>query len=827
MNYGDVYTTTGTTGIFDVVSNVPDGLMPGTYVVTAVDASGKNSSTSFTLYGVFSDSGSFGIKNPKQYVQWKYDSRSFYCTTWKIFHNSQNNWYNVMVDDYGLYTLRLTYNGTTYIFDLANGAFNAWPVALQERVVGVTILDPSHVQGKILISDPTGSVLLATILVDVYAPGPLESYYSVVFNVTSEVKLTDVAVYAAFNLNLYQPPNSALYDRDTDSVYQYYGPSHYGSNIPEQYKAVAGFGSIAPSSTHHDLDIDFNKVLSVANNLRDFDFNYRDRDEVHADAFGNVATGLQWVIGMMNAKQNVTIPMVFAAADTTVEAFKDSLTKGKLSLKQSISGVPSISLAASEGPGTSIIGVSGVGFMPNSQIALTFGGVSVGSFGANSLGAFAGNFLVPTSITGNYSVVATDGYGLTASANFKVVELTLQWLMNKLDQFNATITSLIKDGNGNLGALISTGGGNILASMDEINATLTGLIGDNQNVTLATIDTALGVITAKVDQIDARIVEIVGNAKGDVLARIDSRVGQILVKVDAINASIVDIVGDAKSGVLARIDTKVGEALVKLETINATIVEIVGNAKGDVLARIDTKVGEILVKVDKINATIVDVVGDAKSGVLARIDTQIGQALVKLETINASLVDIIGDAKSGVLARIDTKVGEALVKLGVINATFVDIVGDAKSGVLARIDSKVGDALVKIDAINGHISNIEGNLVTISSDVGNIKVSLSDIGAKVTKINSTVAIIETSMGTLIGNVTSIQGDLATIKTDLGTLVLATKPLQSGIDVQPFNILAIVEIVAISAIIYTIYSLRTRRKRLQSPERETVFAETPI
>ena len=889
--YGDIYTSTASAGIFDLMSNVPDGLAAGNYVVTAVDANGNTASANFTLYTVFNDGGFVGIKSAKQIVQWKYNSTSFYCDSWQLFHNSQNNWYNLMVQDYGLYILRLTYNGTTYVFDLANGAFNAWPVPLVEKVSGFEVKaeDPSHLQGKITIYNPTGSVLLATIVVDITAPGPSESYYTVVFKITAEANLSDLALYTAYNLNVYQPPNSAIYYQDIDGICQYYGPSHYGSEIPEQYKGAAGFASFSPSSTHHDADINYMKVLSVANYMRDYDFNYRDRNEVHADSFGNVGIGLQWTIGALNKKANATVPMVFAASDTTVEALKDSITKGKVSLQKSSLTPPTINLATSQAPGTSIIGVSGQDFMPYAKIDLRFGGVLIASFATDSTGVFEGNFLVPTSVTGNYSVTATDKYGLQAKANFTVVELTLKWVLDRLDSLEANVVGVVKDVNGSLGVLINTTSGNILAKLSDVNASLTNLVVDEKGNILARIDTAVGQINAtvedinarltgiignatgdvlaridskvgetlvKVDQINATLVGIIGSATGDVLARIDSRVGETLVKVDAINATIVGLIGDsegdilaridstvgqilvkvdqinatlvgiigtATGDILARIDTRVGETLVKVDQINATIVGIVGDAKGDVLARIDSKVGEILVKVDQINATIVGIIGDAKGDLLARIDTRVGQILVKVDQINGTLVDVVGDAKSGVLARIDTKVGQALVKLDAINASIVDIVGDAKSGVLARIDTRVGEALVKLETINGRMASIENNVVTIKTDVGDLQVSLSELKAKVTAINGSVATIQTSLGTLIGNITSMQGDIATIKTDIGTLKLTTKPLTSQIDLQPFNILAVVEIIALVSIIYTIYTLRMRRRHVGFPALEKIIA----
>ena len=81
-----------------------------------------------------------------------------------------------------------------------------------------------------------------TISIDIFTPGTTENYYSVVFNMTAETRLDDVAFYLTHNLDVYgNRPNWAYYEQDLDAVYQYYGPRHFGSDITEQYEAYAGF----------------------------------------------------------------------------------------------------------------------------------------------------------------------------------------------------------------------------------------------------------------------------------------------------------------------------------------------------------------------------------------------------------------------------------------------------------------------------------------------------------------------------------------------------------------------------------------------------------
>src|SRR3990172_3900842 len=210
-SWGDTIAT-NTQGSFDYWFNVPDGLNAGAYSVKAEDTNGNEASATFTLNAVFVSAGawggSFGIKTQKEIVQWTYDNSSIYCDTWKFYHNSQNNWYNVMAGSFGLYILRLNYNGVTYIFDLANGKYNSQPQPLKEKVIGFTVKSPTQVEGTILIYDPSGSVLLATITMDIYAPVMPQNDYGVVLKITPEANLNDVSLYAAYDLNVNQALNN-------------------------------------------------------------------------------------------------------------------------------------------------------------------------------------------------------------------------------------------------------------------------------------------------------------------------------------------------------------------------------------------------------------------------------------------------------------------------------------------------------------------------------------------------------------------------------------------------------------------------------------------
>src|SRR3990170_4811020 len=873
LSYWKLFVLANSLGVFDVSLNVPDGLMAGSYVVTAVDESGNTASASFTLYFAYVDAGAFGLKTPKLNVQWKYDNDEFYCNVWQYYHDSYGGWYNIMDNDYGIYILRLTYNGTTYVFDLAGGSFDAWPRALVQRTGSFIARDFNHVQGTTRIYDPSGSILLMTISIDIFTPVTTENYYSVVFNMTAETRLDDVAFYLTHNLDVYgNRPNWAYYEQNLDAVYQYYGPRHYGSDIPEQYAAYAGFASVTPASTHHDVAIYFSELQYVATSFRDYNFNYRDRIEAASDTYGDCGVGLQWSIGTINTRNTVTIPVAFAASDTKLDVFKASLTEAKLNAYQFLSRTPALTLGANQAPGSAVIGANGVGFIPYSQVDLRFAGVSIASFNADQNGAFQGNFIVPTSVTGVYGIKATDSYGLEATANFQVVELTLQWVLDKLDQLNATVTGLVRDVDGSLSVLINTANGNIMAKLDEINATLINLSAGTNGEVLATINTAIGTITTRLTEIDAHIVGIVTSASDGILARIESRAGDILVKLDTLNATIAGLIRDSNGDLSLLINTASGNVMAKLSDTNATLVDVKGN-----VATIGTDLGTIKTSLASINGTITLIegrtatiqtdVGKVKTDInntiqylqsinaqlqfvnatTLRIDSQVGSLNVTVTDINKFLVEIeakistVENTTIGAYLALDTELGKIELQLNLLNATLVAIKGDSAEVLVrigqstntvfaelsslkanitdikldtATIQTSIGTITTSIDNIRSEIIGVKGDIITIKTNIGQIQVNISDINAKITLLNENYAAIETSLGVLMGNVTSINGEFVTIKTELGTLTANLRPMRSEI-IQPSTILALVEIAVISAVVYSVYIIRSRHKRLKS------------
>jgi len=125
----------------------------------------------------------------------------------------------------------------------------------------------------------------------------------------------------------------------------------------------------------------------------------------------------------------------------------------------------------------------------------------------------------------------------------------------------------------------------------------------------------------------------------------------------------------------------------------------------------------------------------------------------------------------GDIATIKTDIGTIKVSLEAINATLVSI-----EGRIATIETDIGTIKADIDAMELRLIKIEGDVATISTTLGEIQVSLSQINAKLVALNGTVATIQTDIGTIKTSIedirlkiANIEGDIATISTTLGDI----------------------------------------------------------
>ena len=190
------------------------------------------------------------------------------------------------------------------------------------------------------------------------------------------------------------------------------------------------------------------------------------------------------------------------------------------------------------------------------------------------------------------------------NGTFTVVDrLTIDMVLDRINELDAKLTGLVTNVNGTLYALITTSKGEVLAKLTDLNATITSLITNVKGEVLAKINTALGTVTAKLDDLDAKITAINGT-----VVTISTAVGDIQTSVDDIGLKVVAI-----NGTVARIETALG-------TIQGKITSIDGN-----VATIKTDVGTVKMDISALKSSVDDVkdtvetVPGAVSGLIAPI----------------------------------------------------------------------------------------------------------------------------------------------------------------------------------------------------------------
>jgi len=127
----------------------------------------------------------------------------------------------------------------------------------------------------------------------------------------------------------------------------------------------------------------------------------------------------------------------------------------------------------------------------------------------------------------------------------------------------------------------------------------------------------------------------------------------------------------------------------------------------------------------------------------------------------------------GDVATILTDVGAIKVNLTAIDATLVGM-----EGTIAIISSTIGEFTAPADTICATLTAIEGTVVTIDSTLGSIEADIEDINTEIISIDGTLVTIQTSIGLIETNVTAInativdvQAGLVTINSTLGDIKL--------------------------------------------------------
>gem|GEM_PF-1816988 len=203
------------------------------------------------------------------------------------------------------------------------------------------------------------------------------------------------------------------------------------------------------------------------------------------------------------------------------------------------------------------------------------------------------------------------------------------------------------------------------------------------------------------------------------------------------------------------------------------------------------------------NAWLIEIQGD-----VATIRTDIATFQTSLDAINAKLQSI-----EGKIVIIETDIGTIKVNADLINATVTAI-----DGRIAKIESSLGDIEVSVLDVNATISSFEGSFVKIETDLGNINTTIASINLTVTSIDGKTVTLSTSLGDLQGIIEDIQGDIVTIKTDLGKVLVDVADVKDKLPPTPTTTLdiSVGSILSAIAAIFAIAAVFLLLKRRRTP-----------
>jgi len=191
----------------------------------------------------------------------------------------------------------------------------------------------------------------------------------------------------------------------------------------------------------------------------------------------------------------------------------------------------------------------------------------------------------------------------------------------------------------------------------------------------------------------------------------------------------------------------------------------------------------------------------------------------QMAALNSSITALNGlDAKitsiQGSIVTLTTNVGQVTTSVSSLSSSISSI----NSGV-ATIQTSLGTVTTSLTSIDAVIGVIAGDTATIKTSIGEITTPLASIGTTVTGISGDVATIHTDLGTLTGTVTSVSGNVATIQTSLGTMQTSIGNLQADVtstkdSTGSLSTLIIVAIVlALLAAIAAIASIVLMRRKI--------------
>jgi archaellum component FlaC len=137
----------------------------------------------------------------------------------------------------------------------------------------------------------------------------------------------------------------------------------------------------------------------------------------------------------------------------------------------------------------------------------------------------------------------------------------------------------------------------------------------------------------------------------------------------------------------------------------------------------------------------------------------------------------------GNVVTIMTRIGEIQVDLSAMNATVNGI-----NGTTVSIHTNLGDLNATVELVHAQVIEINGNLATIRTTLGTVDVNTSSIHAQVEAIYGLTATIRTDVGLVNASVNDIQarvveiqGNMTTVITSLGSIQVSLVSLHAKIE----------------------------------------------
>jgi prefoldin subunit 5 len=130
----------------------------------------------------------------------------------------------------------------------------------------------------------------------------------------------------------------------------------------------------------------------------------------------------------------------------------------------------------------------------------------------------------------------------------------------------------------------------------------------------------------------------------------------------------------------------------------------------------------------------------------------------------------------GNIATIETDIGTIKVSLEDINAKLIDI-----NGSIAIIQTDVGIIKADIDSIELRLTSIEGNIAIISSTIGDINGTIVSIQEDIATINTNIGLIQIDISAINATLQSINGTLVTIQTNIGIIQVTLNEINAKLD----------------------------------------------